>query len=81
MGKSEAGEPMNILDPQGPIAAADKMILINSIAIMLAIVVPTIVAIFAFALVFPQIQHQGLLLARTGSIRGGSSSWCGRYRP
>jgi cytochrome o ubiquinol oxidase subunit 2 len=43
---------MNILDPQGPIAAADKTILIDSIAIMLAIVVPTIVAIFAFAWYF-----------------------------
>src|ERR1700754_22105 len=43
---------MNILDPQGPIAAADKMILIDSIAIMLAIVVATIVAIFAFAWYF-----------------------------
>src|ERR1700748_1733189 len=43
---------MNILDPQGPIAAADKMILIDSISIMLAIVVPTIVAIFAFAWYF-----------------------------
>jgi cytochrome o ubiquinol oxidase subunit 2 len=43
---------MNILDPQGPVAAADKMILIDSIAIMLAIVVPTIVAIFAFAWYF-----------------------------
>ena len=40
---------MNLLDPQGPIAAADKTILIDSIAIMLAIVVPTIVAILAFA--------------------------------
>jgi cytochrome o ubiquinol oxidase subunit II len=43
---------MNILDPQGPIAAADKTILIDSIAIMLAIVLPTIVAIFAFAFWF-----------------------------
>ncbi|MBV9969209.1 MAG: cytochrome ubiquinol oxidase subunit II, partial [Xanthobacteraceae bacterium] len=43
---------MNILDPQGPVAAADKTILIDSIAIMLAIVVPTIVAIFAFAWYF-----------------------------
>jgi cytochrome o ubiquinol oxidase subunit 2 len=43
---------MNILDPQGPIAAADKTILIDSIAIMLAIVVPTIAAIFAFAWYF-----------------------------
>ena len=45
---------MNILDPQGPIAAANKTILIDSIAIMLAIVVPTIVAIFAFAFWFRQ---------------------------
>ena len=40
---------MNILDPQGPVGAAQKMILIDSIGIMLAIVLPTIVAIFAFA--------------------------------
>jgi cytochrome o ubiquinol oxidase subunit 2 len=40
---------MNILDPLGPIGAADKTILIDSLAIMLAIVLPTIVAIFAFA--------------------------------
>src|SRR6201987_357464 len=46
--------PMNILDPQGPIAAANKTILIDSIAIMLAIVVPTIIAIFAFAFWFRQ---------------------------
>src|ERR1700743_3711571 len=45
---------MNILDPQGPIAAADKTILIDSIAIMLAIVVPTIIAIFGFAYWFRQ---------------------------
>jgi len=43
---------MNILDPQGPIGAADKTILIDSIAIMLAIVLPTIVAIFASAFWF-----------------------------
>jgi cytochrome o ubiquinol oxidase subunit 2 len=43
---------MNILDPQGPIAAAEKVILIDSIAIMLAIVLPTIAAIFAFAFWF-----------------------------
>jgi cytochrome o ubiquinol oxidase subunit 2 len=40
---------MNILDPQGPIGAADKSILIDSLAIMLAIVAPTILAIFGFA--------------------------------
>jgi cytochrome o ubiquinol oxidase subunit 2 len=40
---------MNILDPQGPIGAAEKTILIDSLAIMLAIVLPTIIATFAFA--------------------------------
>ncbi len=40
---------MNLLDPQGPVAAANKTILVDSVAIMLAIVVPTIVAILAFA--------------------------------
>jgi cytochrome o ubiquinol oxidase subunit II len=43
---------MNLFDPQGPVAAADKTILVDSIAIMLAIVVPTIVAIFVFAFWF-----------------------------
>jgi cytochrome o ubiquinol oxidase subunit 2 len=43
---------MNILDPQGPIGIAEKTILIDSLAIMLAIVLPTIIAIFAFAFWF-----------------------------
>jgi cytochrome o ubiquinol oxidase subunit II len=43
---------MNIFDPHGPIGAAEKSILIDSVAIMLAIVVPTIVAIFGFAFWF-----------------------------
>src|ERR1700733_5499704 len=43
------GCKMGVLDPQGPIGVAQKSILIDSLAIMLAIVVPTIAAIFAFA--------------------------------
>jgi cytochrome o ubiquinol oxidase subunit 2 len=43
---------MNILDPQGPIGAAEKAILVDSVGIMLAIVLPTIVAIFGFAFWF-----------------------------
>jgi cytochrome o ubiquinol oxidase subunit 2 len=43
---------MNILNPQGPIGAAEKTILIDSVGIMLAIVVPTIIAILAFAFWF-----------------------------
>jgi cytochrome o ubiquinol oxidase subunit 2 len=38
-----------VLHPKGDIGIADKSILIDSLAIMLAIVVPTILAIFAFA--------------------------------
>jgi cytochrome o ubiquinol oxidase subunit 2 len=38
-----------ILDPQGPVGIAERTILIDSLAIMLAIVVPTITATFAFA--------------------------------
>ena len=38
-----------ILDPQGSVGQAEKMILIDSMAIMLAIVIPTIVATFLFA--------------------------------
>ena len=40
---------MNLLDPQGPVAAANSTILVDSVFIMLTIVVPTIVAILAFA--------------------------------
>ncbi len=38
-----------VLDPQGAIGEADKTILLNSLAIMLAIVVPTIAATLGFA--------------------------------
>ena len=38
-----------VLDPQGPIGFAEKTILIDSLAIMLAIVVPTIAATLGFA--------------------------------
>lgn len=38
-----------VLDPAGPVAAGDRSVLLNALAIMLAIVVPTIVATLAFA--------------------------------
>ncbi|MFL6774947.1 MAG: ubiquinol oxidase subunit II, partial [Sphingomicrobium sp.] len=38
-----------ILDPVGPVASAEKTILINSTAIMLAIIIPTMIATIAFA--------------------------------
>ncbi len=44
-----AGCQAAILDPKGPIGEANRTILIDSLVIMLAIVVPTILATFAFA--------------------------------
>jgi cytochrome o ubiquinol oxidase subunit 2 len=41
-----------ILDPVGPVAAAEKQILINSTAIMLAIIIPTMIATVAVAFWF-----------------------------
>ena len=38
-----------VLDPQGPVGAGEKLILLDSLAIMLAIVVPTILATLLFA--------------------------------
>ena len=41
-----------ILDPVGPVASAEKQILINSTAIMLAIIIPTMIATVAVAFWF-----------------------------
>ncbi len=38
-----------VLDPEGPVGASEKLVLFDSLAIMLAIVVPTIIATLAFA--------------------------------
>ena len=38
-----------VLDPAGPVAAGDRAIMLNSLAIMLAIIVPVIVLTLAFA--------------------------------
>lgn len=42
-------QPAGILDPQGPIASAQRLLLINATAIMLVVVVPVILAALAFA--------------------------------
>jgi len=86
---------MNILDPQGPIAAANRTILVDSVAIMLAIVVPTIIAIFAFAYYFratntrafylPNFAHSGRLELVVWSIPAltiillGGVAWIGSH--
>jgi cytochrome o ubiquinol oxidase subunit 2 len=44
-----AGCTGGVLDPKGPVGAGNSTLLIDSLAIMLAIVVPTIIATIAFA--------------------------------
>jgi hypothetical protein len=46
------GRSEGVLDPKGPIASAEKMILFDSLGIMLAIVIPTIVATLGVAFWF-----------------------------
>src|ERR1700741_1307983 len=46
------------LDPRGPIAAANRQILLNSLGIMLAIVIPVIVATLGVAFWFRASNHR-----------------------
>jgi cytochrome o ubiquinol oxidase subunit II len=46
---SAASRAEGVLDPQGPIASAERMILLNSTTIMLVVVVPVIVLTLIFA--------------------------------
>src|ERR1700744_5558963 len=41
-----------VLDPKGPVAAAERLIMLNSLGIMLAIVIPTILATIGTAFWF-----------------------------
>ena len=49
IGATLGGCTGGVLDPQGPVAAAERQILFNSLGIMLAIVIPTIVATLGVA--------------------------------
>jgi cytochrome o ubiquinol oxidase subunit II len=52
IGVTLGGCSEGVLDPKGPIAAAERLILFNALGIMLAIVIPTIVAILVVAFWF-----------------------------
>jgi cytochrome o ubiquinol oxidase subunit 2 len=66
LGARELLWPLAVLDPQGPIGIAEKTILIDSLAIMLAIVVPTIIAIFGFAWWFRSTNKRARYLPEWG---------------
>jgi cytochrome o ubiquinol oxidase subunit 2 len=42
-------QPAGVLDPQGPVASAERLLLFNATAIMLVVVVPVILATLGFA--------------------------------
>lgn len=65
-GTGGTNRSMDIFNPQGPVAAADQTILIDSVVIMLAIVVPTIIAILAFAYWFRQSNSRAFYLPNFG---------------
>jgi len=46
-----------VLDPKGPVAAAERLIMLNSTGIMLAIVIPTILATLGTAFGFAPPTH------------------------
>src|ERR1700749_4355807 len=84
-----------VLDPKGPIASADRLILLNALGIMLAIVIPVILAILGFAFWFrasneraryrPDFTYSGRLELLVWSIPGmtvllvGGVAWIGAH--
>ena len=84
-----------VLNPKGPIAAAERLILFNSLGIMLAIVIPTILATLAVAFWFrasntravylPDFQYSGRLELLVWSIPAmtvllvGGVAWVGSH--
>ena len=51
-----------VLDPKGPVASAERLILFNSLGIMLAIVIPTILAILGVAFWFRSSNTRALYM-------------------
>ena len=84
-----------VLDPAGPVGSAERVILLDSLAIMLAIVVPTIVCTSSFAwwyrasnrraLYAPQWAYSGRLELLVWSIPAlvilflGGTAWIGSH--
>ena len=89
------GCSQGVLDPHGPIASAERQILFNSLAIMLAIVIPTIVATLGVAWWFrssntratylPDFEYSGRLELLVWSIPAmtvllvGGVAWVGAH--
>jgi cytochrome o ubiquinol oxidase subunit 2 len=86
---------VGVLDPQGPVSAAEKLILLNATGIMLVVVVPVIVLTLAFAWWYrasnkrakfrPDLVHAGSIELVTWSIPAmvvillGGVAWIGAH--
>src|SRR6476620_6363380 len=90
-----SGSTEGVLDPKGPVAAAERLILFNSLGIMLAIVIPTIIATLGVAYWFrssnvrarylPDFTYSGRLEVLVWSIPAmtvllvGGVAWLGSH--
>jgi cytochrome o ubiquinol oxidase subunit 2 len=90
-----AGCTEGVLDPQGPIAAAERQIMFNALGIMLAIVIPTILATLGVAAWFrasnsrarymPEFEYSGRLELLVWAIPAmtvilvGGVAWVGAH--
>jgi cytochrome o ubiquinol oxidase subunit 2 len=95
LGATLGGCSGGVLDPKGPIAAAERLILFNSLGIMLAIVIPTILATLGVAFWFrasnsraaylPDFEYSGRLELLVWSIPAmtvllvGGVAWVGAH--
>jgi len=95
IGAMLSGCTEGVLDPKGPIAVAERQILFNSLGIMLAIVIPTILATLAVAFWFrasnwraaylPDFEYSGRLELLVWSIPAmtvllvGGVAWVGSH--
>ena len=61
-----------VLDPHGPVGKAERVILYDATAIMLAVVIPVIVLTLAFRVVVSSQKWPGALPSRTGNFPAGS---------
>ena len=75
-----SGCERGVLDPAGPVSAGERVILLDSLAIMLAIVVPTILCTLGFCLVVSRHESARSSTRRSGRTPVASSFWSGPFR-
>ena len=80
-GATTFGGSEGVMDPKGPIAAAEWKILLNSLGIMLAIAIPTIARDARRCLLVSFVQQARTLPAKISCIPVVSRCWSGQSPP